>query len=585
MKQIRITNQRKLLMKLLYEVGNCYRQDAVTYYDYVQNTISNGASVIREMEDNVIIANRNIPLVDTNRKTRVLNLSSSGKWMCIHKELFNTEDESKRRIEESIELFDTHDMEIVQRGLISNRIKMMFEAINVPAFTSNKPSLTSLYEQLSGERLYRNNKEKIKYKGIYKEQSYQQLNKEECEEILEDTGVYYSITEIREFLENKKNKSSDVTLSSRARGIYLSKKNVYIIYAQPKGRTKRLSVNISSEAKFINIIEPILLYTDVYRKLEGFNNKIMLADGTITFTDEQFNKPCALVISDTDLMVSKLTHRIKYKNDMSNGNSLVGNLELFERVYVTSYSGVGMDSLSYLCSICLEEWKQEMLDSFIKNPKLTINNTFFDFPAVDKNNNSVVTFLPVYELNILEKIRSVDYSVGIFTYPDMIDMICKSIGRKNIEFFNIDSGERIYLDDSQMTYGESGKSLGLLKIKHELAKNNLQANENDILKLPKFFNLTDEEFFNSIADGRISIDIAIQKLELKPLKRIYYKKPSEQICISCDKEFKRKLKDATKYYGISTSRYVLSIIKDYVEKDSKAYKQEKELDRKARKMK
>lgn len=581
---MRLTIQRRQVLELLCEIGGCYRRDLSLYSEYVNGKYGSGTAILRSLEKEAMLNNRQIAKQHGSDKYTAVNLSNAGKWYSIHNELCGEEDLTKQRIEVSMKHFDTHDSEELQKRLLLNRISIAFHIVGVHSIPSDKPSLSCLYETMT-EKLLERSDDQTRFKFTYPENLYLEATREDCERILEE-GVFYTIHEVREFIENYRAGSSDTTLLSRAKGVFISDRQCYVLYSPARGENKNISISSAGEKRLLSAIEPILQFTNVSRQMPSLVSKKMTYDGKIESTPVPYNMPYAIVISDGAQMVYKLSHKYKIKlgekDERTLAEWLTGNEDLYKKVYNVPFNAIGLDSLQYLCTTPLEDWQNEMLTVFGESPDMEITGNFADFPAVEKKTKALMTYFPVYEINTLEYIMKADYEIGMFTYSDMVETILKTVG-KNILIYDIETRQRIVLVDQYAEYGKNGKYAGVTKITNTLADRELQAKMSDINALPKQYEMAPQVFFNAVNSGEIDIEEVISNLETKPLKSKYVRRSDEQIVMTCNKQLKKQVQDAARYYGASVSSYIRRLIEDRVAEDAEKYREELKKDKQNRK--
>ena len=580
----RLTEQRKKIMQILSELGCCYRRDIALYCDYTNGKLDSGTGLLRNLKKQDMISERKIPKETNSGKYLAVNFSYAGKWFAIRHELYDDEEETKRRIEESSSFFDTHDMEDVKKRLLINRISLAFESIGVPSLPSEKPSLASLYTLMTGNVL-ENTEDKVKYFFLHSDEDYKIISEDEFPMFLE-SGIFYTIHEIRDFIERMDSGKSDVVLRSRARGIYISKNQCFVIYAQRRGRNKNIAIETRVEKDLVKFLEPIIRATNIVRELPTMQEKTLDYKGEVARQLVPSNHPQAIVIGDGEKMHFSLSRRLSIKDADGNESSfrewLTSNKELYDYVFSVSFNAIGLDALSYLCTTTIENWQQEMLSRFSQTSQLLPNEQSPMFPYLDKTSQALMTYMPVYEINTLEKIKNANYPCGVFTYPDMVETISKITGKK-LTYYDLDTCQPIQLGNNTGQYDDKGNFAGVAKINAYLASEKLQAKKSDINKLPKKYGMSPEEFFNQVADGRINVRDVSEQLETSELKRSYTVRGKEQVSITCDREFKKDIKDAARYYGISVSRYIKRLVSDKVKEDAKNYREETKNDKKLRK--
>lgn len=589
MSVIRMTQHARRLATLMMEIGEGYRSDIALYLDCIFGNKGSGLNEIRKWEKNDLLNIRYIHKGKANTgdsSYRVITLSPAGRLFiaeALGKEL--SEQYIYKKIEEANIRFDTTDNEKIKTGLLDNRIKMAFEAAGVPALTGDKPNLCDLYSQLSSASLLI---PKRNYSNIKNKDMYMQTSLDEYKALLE-TGIYYTIAEVRNLFDSISPESSDATLMSRARGIFISNKNCYVVYISKRGSNKNIKITKKAEMNLLRMLTDLLKITNVRRTLPDLSMKTLTNSGRLIFKHLEENSPYALVLADSDNMVYRLGRRFAYSDGTGTEDSgtawLVGNYDLYKRVYVASYTIAGIQSIMYLCTHTLEEWHEDAKENLSRQKGLKVTDYNPFFPAICQSNGASVLYMPVYEMNTLEKIRNEDKEYGIVAYSDMFNPISKHVSKK-ILFYDIE--EEVPASDiaNVVIYDDNGYPKGKNMIIEALREEKKQCSLVEINKLPAKYGFKNPvEFFNKIALGTDDVpkieDIVLQ-LETKPSKK-FRKTKTKQMSISLDDKFKEKLLKAAKLYNLSISRYIKLVIKDQVEKDAEEYTKSVEEDKAIRK--
>lgn len=579
MGKIRLTEERRELYEMLMEVGSCYKSDASLYLGYLFGDRSRGSRLINYAEKNGLVSYRFINGGRCKRDYAVVTLSYQGKWHAIRKELYNSEEDTMDRIEMSDKDFDTHDLDDLNKQLMANRVKLAFEAVGIPAFPLHKPSLRMLFETLASRhiRVYEN---KTKYRFLRDEGNYLSMTYEECRDIIE-SGVYYSIAEVRSFLEDVNQNTLEKTFGSKAIGVFISLNRIAVVFAAPRGDNKNIFIRSSAEDSLLSELEVLFEITNVYRQLptmidRGYEN------GTEHKSPAPVNRFDAFVIGDSDDLVSKLVRKIKTKSgeDVTT-NWLTGQPSLFERVYEIPFTTIGLDSLAYLTSHSIENWQEEMLEYFENNPHFSVNCNFALYPALHKMGNELATYMPVYECNQIEKVRSENFPVVFVTYPDMVKTISKATARKDILFYDITTGEDI-TSMVKLRYGLDGSPAGLSKVKAKLAEEDKDVKISELKTVAENADMDYHELCDKIDTGEIPVEEIVPQIETVPLKK-RTKHFTENVSVLMNKEMKRNLEKAARYYNCSVPAYIRMFIKDQAKKDADAYDAALKEDRATRK--
>ena len=573
--KMKLTRHTVVMGRLMSQIGEAYRSDIALYLDCIFGTEGSGLNEIRKWEKKGFLNERLVrkgKQNDGDSSYKVLVLSPAGKLFIEDNELCGYYKLTEQQVESHMKDFDTSDMDRVKTRLLDSRVKMAFEAAGAPAFTINKPNLCRLYEILSGNKFKAYD---MKYQGTKAKELYLQCSSSECLSKF-NSGIYYTIAEVRSLLDTISPGSSDSSLMSRARGIYISKTNCFIVYIPERGNNKNIKINKKSEQNLLSMLRSLLKLTKVRRILPELSKKeLNMRTNEYQVSEYLYNSPSALVISDSDNMVFQLGKRFEISSDdtqQSSNTWLVNNLDLYERVYVAPYSVAGIQSVLYLCTHTIEEWHKESLEEFKQIPNLYINDYDAWFPASEQN-GTLLTYMPVYELNRLEAIKHTSSKYGILTYSDMVEPISKHLC-KLIDYFDIE--DHTYINDNTVIglYSLNGNLAGRNMILDELDRHDLETTAKEINALPSVFGYDNPiSFFNDIAlekEGSPMMLQIIDRLETKEADATRRLK-KKQISIALDDEFREKLRKASRLYNLSASRYVKLLIEKQVEIDSQKY--------------
>lgn len=589
--EMKLTRHAITMAMLMTQVGEGYRSDIALYLDCMFGTSESGMKEVRKWEQRGLLNERLVRKGEKNdgdSAYKVLVLSPAGKNYIVDHEICGYYKKTEKHIESNMKDFDTADMDYVRTRLLDNRIKLAFEAAGIPAFTINKPHICSLYEKLSGESFKKYDQ---KYKTIRSPELHKQCTESECKQMLAN-GLYYTIAEVRTLLETISQGSSDVTMMSRARGVFISKDECYIVYIPKRGKNRNIKIDRKSEQNLQTMLKTLLMFTKVKRVLPEMSiRELNLKTGEYSISKYVYNSVNALVISDTDNMVFQLGKRFEMKNNepdkeqKETGNTwLVNNPDLYERVYVAPYSVAGIQSINYICTHSIEAWHHESLNELKIIPNVFVNDYNPNFPASTKEGTRI-TYMPVYEMNTLEKIKHDNSAYGILTYSDMVDAISKHVC-KIIDYYDIENGEHINDNTPIGLYSQNGNLVGKNLILEELDLHELQTVAKEMNKLPELFGYSNDiNFYNAIALGKDDAPTMVQIINtLETTDADRTRKPKKkQLSITFDEEFRENLRKASRLYNLSASRYIKLLIEERVKQDAKKYDEALAEDRAVRK--
>lgn len=577
-----ITRRVSLLGEAMAQCGEAYRSDMIIYMDCVNGTYGSGQKEIRKWEKNELLTTRYINKKDKSGDEAypAIVLTHPGKLFVSENELSGDHRTTFRYVEENMKDFNTSDMKQVRVALNDVRIKLLFESAGFPAFTINKPTLKDLYEKLSGRTL---GKSEINISKIRDDDLYKQVDEEEAKEMLE-TGIYYSISEVKQFLNCFPSIDYDEASRSRARGMFISQNNCFIVFIPHRGENKNIRISRRAEENLQELLGELLKLTDVNRRISSLENKQTLNDNF----DIQTNGISAIVIGDTDDIVYKLGKGLNKASDTGETTENImwlTNNSLFKRVYAIPVSVKGVQSIMYLCENRIEDWHEEAKERM--ENALTIKVYDYDpyFPGAEIRGGHSVGFMPVYEMNTLYKIKTDKNVYALMVYPDMVKAINKFIC-KEIHYYDIDTGDLLNRTETICIQSKSGTPLGRDVLVEEIKKRKLECNLKVIEEAYKQFEYKNkEEFYNAIAkreEGCPTLDEIIDALEPEERKGKKRKK-QKRVGIMVDSEFKEELKKAAKAYNLSITKYITRLIQVQVKNDAKKYEEMLAEDRKIRK--
>ena len=408
-------------MNLLLEAGLLYKSDLSLYITALSSK-ANASSLIKRLTSKGYIEARSIVSnVKSNFSEDAIQLTKKGR-----RELSNYV-EIKNNY--SLRKFHTLDVEMLNKRLQENTIKVMFATCGIPVFENEKIPLVEVRATLLGL-----NTKKLNYDDVKKYMK---------------KGAYYTREEWYKFIDETHGESSDVFIGSRYKGIYISNTNCYVIYMPDRGDNKIIKVNSDRERNLFNMIQHINNFTHVYRDVSALTKyKQSKHDPTKLISCEtKKNKPYALIVSDGNAEV--------YSMATGNPSGLVKNIdfsvisdkkrraaerraeeeserqtkELFDRVkrqvkakyehefldaynplydhmFVVSRNYSGIRSLYYLCNNTFESWAKESEELLKTNPKyfLKSSDPYYPYNELVDGWKIPAIYLPVYDVKTLRKI-------------------------------------------------------------------------------------------------------------------------------------------------------------------------------------
>ncbi|MBR3251196.1 MAG: hypothetical protein IKF80_05770 [Erysipelotrichaceae bacterium] len=583
------------LAEHLAKTGGCYRRDLARYgmqfatEKRVQAVIKQCIQEEFFRVETVIKADRR----KTDDSYSYIMLTRKGKTAYLDT-IGEDEIYYRTHFEEKEKQFFTTNHDKLRIALRTSRIETMFAANGIPTAAVDKPSLTYLYGKLTGAS-------QVLCNDTYKDT----LPRAECAEVLEK-GIFYTIKEFRDFLDNMENIGSDDTMYSRARGIYISNDKILVVFISEVGANKIIKISSTAEKRLLVKIKTLSKITQAYRKLPELSKKKRNpATGEMIVTQMVESHPYALVISDGDSLVYSMATgnprgiikgkdkmlvkdaTVKNSKDNAWGNTtwLKGNGSVFPRVFVTPCTPYGIGSLGYLCHTSSEEWAVASRALFASSERFEIDSFDPIYPAYEKGEWSRKSiFMPVFEVNELYSIATAKYTPTFLTYSDMLNAISHSI-RKETAYYNADTME-IFDPDEVIIYDEYGYPKGYHMLEEVLRQMGLQCAKKDLNALPALQGYTFNKFYNEVARGRIDIQLLIPSL---PTKKLEQKEEEPKrfrtsvLGMRMGEKFINKIKKAAKLHDTTVSSYIKGLIHEQVNEDAELYDQRiREAKRKAR---
>ena len=577
---IRSNTLKEKLMSYLMEVGWCYKSD-LYMIGKMNGDESNSIKEIKRMYDDGLIEEK----VETNKKRlSVVGLTKKGYVEIANKmnERGMEMSDEYKKIEKE---FHMSRIEALKTKVSDNRIKTMMMISGVHTTPTDKPSLAYLVETIQEKTPAANKRDKV-----YNDS----LTYDQCKEKLSN-GIYYTMKEFRDFVDGEEEGTSDMFMGTRARGIFISQNNCFVVYIAEPGNNRLIRVRPESEKRLMRVLMTILRITDVQRDLPMLSKRrISKFDKTEIIDNMIENNVYALVISDRDSLVYSMATgnprgRIigkdkmltdKRKQDYHDHNNtqakslwLKGDGSIYQRMFVTPFTENGIHSLEYLCNTSAEEWYYTSINLFKDKETFEINNDGQHYPAYELSEQKIpAIYMPVFEVNELYRISNKDYNVTIVTYEDMVNAIARSI-RKDVHYYDADTLNK-FDDNITLIYDYSGLPKGQKMISDELLKQNQECDYDYYQKLPSTFGYDKTKFYNEVARKRIDLNkllpsIHAHEIVIKPQKRIRRK----SITLTMGEELTDKIYQAAKLNNVSASVYIKNIIYKTVNDDAAKYKE------------
>lgn len=472
----------------------------------------------------------------------------------------------------------TNETTLIAR-LDDARIMTAMTLAGVTVFPDEKPSLYHLYTSLY--RLPLDYHKEYDNKKDYNDAT----GKEELEVILK-RGIYYTLKEYRDFMEELSPGATDTFIGTKARGIFVSADTCFVVYTGSHRNNRLLRISKPSEVHLAESLRELCGITNVLRPLPGFARRT-----TGGYKEEISNSINAFVISDGNALIYSMatgnpSGKVKGTDKMEkddarrqyfeeNGGDiglswLKANGDIYPRIFAAPFTQNGINSLDYLCHTTPESW-QKTCDNMLKDDIRFVPETYDPlYRYSDKGRPTI--YMPVFEVNELYRIYKMEHPVSIITYPDMYDCIAHSV-RKDIRYYDADTLE-LADKDSVTIYDSHGNVAGRRKLEFALQDRERQLDPKVYTDLPKRYNVSPAAFYNKIARNEISVNKLIDTLsgettEYTPKEKKRVRRKS--ITLTMGEKFTNDIYRAARLHNMSASAYVKGLIHDQVKKDAEAY--------------
>lgn len=567
-----VTKNKLDVLEWIAQLGLCYRSDFVRCISFALDVSTQYAGrLLTTLEKDGLVVR-----YETKRDNRdgkndtydVVKITAEGWKLLENKNSYYIK--YHERFERAVH---TSDASEVRKMCTDARVRIMFFLADIPTFLSSKPSLYHLYNAFASPA--DGYHEEYDHKPLYQDDA----SPAECKNYL-NNGIYYTIAEVREFLNEDSPGQADVTYVSRARGIFISNTNLFIVYTCQRGNNKMLYLR-SSEKNIIDAIRQLIKITNVRRIVPELS-----ASPLSPFS----NDVDALVVSDSDAIVYAMVMghphgTIKSTSDQNKTkpkwkkNFLDAENEDYARIYVTPYTSSGVGALSYICKTSAEQYHADSVDELRQISNFTANSYDPLYPYDENDGQKIpAIFFPAYEVKELNAISKAKGSVAIVTYDSMVDTIAHSL-RKEAHYYDADTLQKI--DPSRVTiYDSNGKPKGYNMVAESLQEFGFVPDNAKIVGLAKSYGLTPSEFFNKVATGEIFPDDAITKLDISKLKSADIlptpKAKMVQVSFFIPEDLANDVKKAAKGKDTSVSGYLKALTveqSDRIHEDAEKYKE------------
>lgn len=317
-RKIRNDSAKSETLRILFYVTACWATDLNTYLLSIFSSASQVSKALKDLcKDGYITVlekeqgqSKKVVMITEKGKVKYIDDNPDNDYLYIHRNDYGKEYNQRRAKGELDKYF---------RNM---RVVLMMEASGVPVFPDEKPSLTQLYhmllphnnpEYISEYYDYDDNGEIIKYPY----NNYCNLISEnECREMLNKTGIYYTIQEYRYFLKTIDG-DRDSILGTVSCGIYLNNDKCLIVYRQANDQRPIFKLSESDRRLTISV-------ENYLGQISNFRRSIMtggIRRGTVD----------ALVIPNGFITVSSMVMGIKGGKRTSESKEAKKRRELRER--------------------------------------------------------------------------------------------------------------------------------------------------------------------------------------------------------------------------------------------------------------
>lgn len=574
------------LAEILLNIGACYTSDLTLYAKMSSGgSLNYGTRLIRKMEQEGLIETSYVLKPDKSEKNEhgasypVCQLSIEGMNALLDAlatpapARYDYYRRYARRLGRKV---NTVQVKKLRTRLNDARMQLMFVSADIPVFPYEKPSLYHLCSKLN--RMPMNYQAEFDHKELYRDA----LSVSECAQMLEK-GIFYTLAEIRGFFNEDSPGASDTIMSSRIRGMFISKRTCLLVYIARRGENRIIRISKGAEERFRSLLRPLLRITEVVRAVPELDRKYLNEKtGAYVIQERYMNDVYALIISDGDSMVcstaSGSPHGIIRNKDlhretgkMQSFSWLTGDSELYDRIFITPCTMNGISALCYLCDNDIESWVSGSKELFASSRDFTAseNDPFYPADETGTGDRVPAIFMPVFEAKELARIARTDHTVCILTYRDMFDAVARA-ARKEVILYDAETMERAGRDAVTL-YDSSGRVKGIGVIEDMLRGKGLCCAAGEYRRLPEEYNMTFREFFNAVGRGEIDPNEVISRMKTAELEEKSVRIRHRKVSLTFGEGFTKKLRQAARYRDTSITNYIRGRIYDDISKDSNSY--------------
>ena len=577
-RKIRSDSFELVALKHLYFMQQCWKSDFMLYMRVLYKNANTPARVYKKLIEDGYVDELNVPLASRRGS------AETAKAVSVTRQGRNAlSDIAGDKYVEKFGItfadrYRTNDPKALDIRYSENRAYNMYVIAGAAAKPEEKPSLYHLYFMLLPDT----RSEKADYDVRKNDEKYRDdMTAEDIRRMLDDTGVYYTITEVRRFvrLVASANTDDDVDedipaggadniYQTRCRGLYFSRTNCTLAYVAQPHNNKRIQIRIANEKRLIDLLSGYLSgITDIFRS--------DIQTGYTGGVD-------AVVIAETEALVCRMSRQpaITTKR-LTSPSLLAGGQTLFGRLYAVPMSISGAGQLDYICHTSEEQWAEESRQLFQSSDRFHLyDNSAGDSgkymaaevrDAEGSRNIRKAIYMPVYEMNELNRMQTYQDDVAVVTYPDMIDTMAKCICRDTHYY---DAGTMQPVTDV-MIYSHSGEPAGINAVRQIAADLGYDADKLLDAKAVKEFNAevakseSTASFWNKVCRNpeeaeRLAeiITSGQKKADNTAAQKQYRRRKHSTITLSAEENVIEAIRAAARYKGVSITKYVLNHVLD-----------------------
>lgn len=531
--------------------GGVYKDDLFAYANSMCSCRSNASALIKELQERDIVCFKDFAIADRiyvkpnnergysyrakTKKTSVCFLTEHGIEAMYHLYAAAVKSEGSparpRAYFENLRDQYAADFSSLSdkayRDVLNlynaNHIKTFFNLCGIQTEEMSKPSLEQIFAMRNGLD-YTHDAETLNPE--FSPEDYASRMQKGC---------YYTIGEYRKFF--AKHGDGLERFATIARGIYISESRTLVVYSNGMASKSMIYCpGVSPEQRLLdNLKHCNLSYNKYVRDEKG--NDILNAFGDRQIESRQVH---LLALADSESFVYSTAAGKRYGRTTKRHKSTNFEKSLLtpnSPLVKTSSENDGEDAGvfdGFYCAI----WNRNGLRSFklfldeedasyegyyrklIKTRKndFKVNQAGWPYPVLyryredeqDKGYWYPCCYMPIYELKLLSQMRAGETTPIVITDASMTDTI-QHVTHKQHVFLDAATLEERDSDDI-LIYDKKGYPAGKKLLEEYLASKNRKASVSEYKALPGRYQMSYSEFYNSIADGTVSLEDAEEKM-------------------------------------------------------------------------